>query len=463
VTGTRPIWLSIRSGAATGETVEAHGDRFVIGRETDCDLTLADPEVSRHHAQLEWSDGQVLLRDLGSHNGTTVDGNVIDLPVLLRGGEELQLGDTRLTVSATRPSPTGSGVAAPEPARSGTSTVRRMLVRQTRRSNVLTVVAIVLALAVGATVATVAGRNKTTSTADVIAAVAPSTVLVITSAGGERQGSGTGWVLGAREGLIVTNNHVVNGGETFEIGLGRERRKAELVGAAPCEDLAVLRVEKTSGLQQMRLGSQRKLRQGDEVIAIGFPVSASSRDELTATTGVVSVVRSTVDGGGEIASLPNVVRTDAAINPGNSGGPLVTRDKVLVGVNTLGSTSLQNTNYAIGVDRVREITAELRQGRSRAWTGAGIVVPDKDADLSQLGLPALDGLLLAGAVPGSPAAKAGFAKNVALLVGVDGTRISATIAGYCKAVGDKRAGDKAIFNVYPQGGAEPVELPVTFG
>jgi S1-C subfamily serine protease len=225
----------------------------------------------------------------------------------------------------------------------------------------------------------------------------------------------------------------------------------------------VLRVEKTSGLQQMRLGSQRKLRQGDEVIAIGFPVSASSRDELTATTGVVSVVRSTVDGGGEIASLPNVVRTDAAINPGNSGGPLVTRDKVLVGVNTLGSTSLQNTNYAIGVDRVREITAELRQGRSRAWTGAGIVVPDKDADLSQLGLPALDGLLLAGAVPGSPAAKAGFAKNVALLVGVDGTRISATIAGYCKAVGDKRAGDKAIFNVYPQGGAEPVELPVTFG
>jgi S1-C subfamily serine protease len=348
------MWLTINSGAGAGRTVEVRGTTFVVGRDAGCDLTLADEQVSRRHAEFQLrGDGRALLRDLESRNGTFVDGNRVEVPVLLQGGEQIQVGDTRLGVSAGSfgAPPTAAPVGAPvRPP--GQSTIQRLLLRQSRRSNLLALVAIALAVTTTALfLATRDGGSKATSTADVVDAVAPSTVLVVTSHAGERLGSGTGWVLDAAEGLIVTNNHVVNGGDAFEIGLGDARRDATLIGAAPCEDLALLKVRNRSGLHDMKLGSQKDLRQGTDVVAVGFPISASSRDELTATSGVVSVVRTTVAGGGEIPSLPNVVRTDAAINPGNSGGPLVNTDKELVGVNTLGNTVLQNTNYAVGVDR----------------------------------------------------------------------------------------------------------------
>jgi S1-C subfamily serine protease len=458
------MWLTINSGSAAGRTVEVRGTTFVIGRDAGCDLTLADEQVSRRHAELQVrGDGRALLRDLESRNGTFVDGSRIDVPVLLQGGEDIQLGDTHLGVAAG-----AFGAAAPGPAPAaarpaGQSTMQRLLLRQSRRSNVLALVAIGLAVATAALLlATRDSGTKTASTADVIDAIAPSTVLVVTSHAGERLGSGTGWVLDAEQGLIVTNNHVVNGGDGFEIGLGNERREASLLGAAPCEDLAVLKVTDTSGLRTMKLGSQKDLRQGTDVVAVGFPIAASSRDELTATTGVVSVVRTTVEGGGEIASLPNVVRTDAAINPGNSGGPLVTTDKELVGVNTLGSNKLQNSNYAIGVDRVKEVTATLRAGKGLAWTGAGLEQPTEEA-LSDLQLPATDGLILAGAAPGTPAEKLGFNDGAVLLVAIDGHPIGVEMVSYCEAVGDKRAGDTATLTVYTPGSLEQADVEIGFG
>ena len=106
--------LAIRSGARAGEVVEVTAERFVVGREADCDLTLVEEKVSRHHASLErLPDGRDQVRDLGSTNGTFVDGRRISEPVALRGGEELRFGDATLLVE---PEPRGAAPTAVAPA-----------------------------------------------------------------------------------------------------------------------------------------------------------------------------------------------------------------------------------------------------------------------------------------------------------------------------------------------------------
>ena len=195
------------------------------------------------------------------------------------------------------------------------------------------------------------------------------------SAGGARAGNGTGWVLDAEEGLIVTNAHVVDAGETFQVGTEESLSDAEVVGVAPCDDLAVLRVSETEGLESLKLGSQDSISQGDQVVAIGYPTNASPNDELQATEGIVSVVEQTFDVPNDpfVQLYPNVIQTDAPINPGNSGGPLIDSNGNLVGVNTLifrgRRGEIEGQGYAIGVDRVAEVVEGLRDGDSQAWLG----------------------------------------------------------------------------------------------
>lgn len=108
--------LAIRSGARANEVVEVTAERFVVGREADCDLVLVEEKVSRHHAALErLPDGSYQLRDLGSTNGTFVDGRRVSEPVALRGGEEIRFGDTAARVEAERPGAAPTAVAAQPP------------------------------------------------------------------------------------------------------------------------------------------------------------------------------------------------------------------------------------------------------------------------------------------------------------------------------------------------------------
>jgi predicted component of type VI protein secretion system len=105
--------LTFRSGERAGETVDLGGERLVVGREETCDLVLSDEKVSRRHAVLErFPDGRYALRDLGSANGTFVDGTRIAAPVVLEGGEELRLGSVLLAVSAPEPVAARPTVAA---------------------------------------------------------------------------------------------------------------------------------------------------------------------------------------------------------------------------------------------------------------------------------------------------------------------------------------------------------------
>ena len=221
--------------------------------------------------------------------------------------------------------------------------------------------------------------------ADVIEKVTPSVVLVVTDAGGGQGGRGTGWVIDAERGYIVTNAHVVEGGRSFTVGVGddisissgtegfmagNEARKADLLKSAPCEDLALLQVENTAGLQELPLAEQESLRIGDPVVAVGYPsnLAGDTQANLTGTTGVVSVKKTKAPGiplpqGGFVGPYTNVVQTDAVVNQGNSGGPLVNYEGRLVGVNSAGRTDVGGQYFAVASDRVKEIVPDLAEGQ----------------------------------------------------------------------------------------------------
>jgi S1-C subfamily serine protease len=500
--------LTYESGEHAGRTIDLEPRRMVVGRGGGSDIVLhADTEVSRRHASLEArSDGTLVVTDLGSTNGTFVDGRRIDGSVSLRGGERVRIGETTLLVEGPREAravpppaqaaapvpfpppvrPLGEGAGPGQPLGQGAphraqpppgsplpvppkppsaSMLERMRLRQAViRANLLASAAIALAILVIGAVAVLAltgalsgggdGRQPL-STEQIVEAVTPSTVDILSRQTGRRYAGGTGWVLDSRQGLIATNSHVVNGGDSWAVKVGDEERTGSFVAAAPCEDQAVLRLRDTTGLRTMPLGDQRLVKAGQGVVAIGFPVNASSRDNLTATAGVVSVPRTVFTGAFDVPDLSNVIQTDAAINPGNSGGPLVSFRSQLIGMDTAGldeagGRTIQGQGYAIGVDRIKQVMAKLRRGRSMGYTGFGID-PQEPRETAPAGLPR--GLHTVEAIPGSPADRAGFGDGEdRTIVAVGGERLNGSLPQYCRVVEGYRSGQSATFTLGEKGG-----------
>ena len=309
------------------------------------------------------------------------------------------------------------------------------------------------------------GEKRPPTVAAVIERALPSVVQIRRFRTEESENGGSGWVWDAAQGLVVTNAHVINAAPRFAVRLAGEDRErpAEIVGVAPCEDLAVLRVADTAALETMPLGSQATLRQGDDVVALGYPVSLAAADTLTASKGVVSVVRTQSADLYYTAALPDVIQTDAVINPGNSGGPLVDLDHELVGVNTFRNVEagIEGQFYAIGVDRVQEIVPALAAGRSLGWTGIGFYQPQTTDELASMRLPAQPGLVIAHVVPGTPAADAGLPVP-SLIVAVNGTPLDWTVGSYCRLVGTAKAGETAMLSIVGPGETAPTDFGVGF-
>ena len=462
------MWLTIRAGADTGKVVEIKGDHFVVGRDESADLMLRDSKVSRRHAYFkELPDGRVEVNDLKSANGTRLEGNKIDSAVLEGNDEQVQIGDTVLVVTKEKTEARDHTVietAVSAPHRSQSRSMSRAMSlmnraitaqRSARRITIIGVAALTIALVVGVLFATGVIDTGEGSAAEVVDAVQDSTVLVQAESSGQPAGNGSGWVLDARNGLIVTNAHVVNDGTEMKIGIDGKLRKATIMGVAPCEDLAVLKVADRSGLKTMPLGSQGNLKEGQSVVAVGFPANASLSAQLTSTVGVVSVAKTQYkESALDVPTYTNVVQTDAAINPGNSGGPLVrVSDKKLVGVNSASRTessdarTIQGQGYAVGVDRVKEIVPDLRAGRSLGWTGMLFTYPDPTES------GAVPGIQVSTVVPGSEAEKAGFGKEALVVIGVNGNSVQSTLQSYCDAVKGAKSGSEATFTVVPAGGS----------
>jgi Do/DeqQ family serine protease len=209
-------------------------------------------------------------------------------------------------------------------------------------------------------------------------------------------------------GLVVTNNHVIEGADQIKVSLTDKREfEAEIVLKDARSDLAVLRLKDTrERFPAIDLGDSDALQVGDVVLAIGNPFGVGQ----TVTHGIVSAVARTQIG---ITDYQFFIQTDAAINPGNSGGALVDLAGRLVGINTAifsRSGGSQGIGFAIPANMVRVVTASARGGGSvvkRPWLGAKLQA--LNAEIAEnLGLKRPAGALVAGVTAGSPAARGGL-------------------------------------------------------
>lgn len=214
----------------------------------------------------------------------------------------------------------------------------------------------------------------------------------------EEEGSGSGWVLDL-EGHIVTNHHVVLESDEVEVTLfNGQSYPAEVVGADPANDVAVLRINAPrEELKPVTLGSSSDLRVGQRVYAIGNPFGL----ERTMTTGIISSLNRSLPAKTSNRTIKNVIQIDAALNQGNSGGPLLDRQARLIGMNTaIATLTGENTGvgFAVPVNTIRRIVPELiANGRIvRASIGLNNVMETSA------------GLMIVDLIPGGPAEQAGL-------------------------------------------------------
>ncbi|HTY22185.1 MAG TPA: trypsin-like peptidase domain-containing protein [Desulfomonilaceae bacterium] len=268
-----------------------------------------------------------------------------------------------------------------------------------------------------------------------------------------RGGQGTGFVID-EQGNILTNNHVVANAENLEVTfIGGKKVRARLVGRDSVSDLAVIKVDPFSGMAVAPLGDSDKLAVGQRVIAIGNPFGL----QHTATAGFISALNRDIAVGDH--TMMGLIQTDAAINQGNSGGPLIDSRGEVIGVNNALYTptgSFVGIGLAVPINQAKKVAAQIiKFGRAiYPWLG---IKSGRNVDpnlATQMGLPAIRGILIYELVPGSPAAKAGlrggdrlaFYGPSAILLGgdvivsVDGTP-TPTLDAFNNMVLQKNVGD----------------------
>jgi len=257
-------------------------------------------------------------------------------------------------------------------------------------------------------------------------------------------------------GLIVTNNHVIEGADQVKVSLADKREfEADMVLKDSRSDLAVLRIRaQNERFPALELADSDALEVGDVVLAIGNPFAVGQ----TVTHGIVSAVARTQVG---ITDYQFFIQTDAAINPGNSGGALVDLGGRLVGINTAifsRSGGSQGIGFAIPANMVKVVVASAKSGGSivqRPWLGARLQAVTPEI-AEGLGLKRPSGALIASVTPTGPAARAGL-KTSDLIVAIDGQpvedanafdyRFATKPIGGTARLGVVRAGKELALNV----------------
>src|SRR5271166_1895112 len=240
---------------------------------------------------------------------------------------------------------------------------------------------------------------------------------------GRQLGSGSGFII-RKDGVVLTNNHVVEGAKEITVALSEGHEyPAKVLGRDPKTDLAVLKIDAKTELPVARLGDSDALKVGEWVVAIGNPFGLDN----TVTAGIVSAKGRAIGSG----PYDQFIQTDAPINPGNSGGPLFNEHGDVIGINTAifsqsgGSIGI---GFAIPINLAKDLLPQLEeQGHvTRGWIGVSIqkLTPEL---AESLGVNETSGALVASITPGGPAAKAGV-KTGDLITNFDGKIVKAEAA-----------------------------------
>ncbi|MRR08810.1 PDZ domain-containing protein [bacterium] len=255
-----------------------------------------------------------------------------------------------------------------------------------------------------------------------------------------QEGQGSGFIID-RQGLILTNNHVVAGGGELTVTLSDQREfTAEVVGTDPRTDVAVIRIKDLKGglpdAEVALLGNSDDVEVGDYAIAIGNPFGL----ERTVTQGIISYKgRSGLPIGGGGPMYQDFIQTDAAINYGNSGGPLVNIRGEVIGINTAINPAGQGIGFAIPINLAGRVKDQLVD-KGRVVRGyLGVVPQEITADMAEgLGIKAGQGVIVARVQEGTPAEKAGLQVGD-VIVKLDG-RAVASVKDFRQMVADAAVG-----------------------
>ncbi len=315
-------------------------------------------------------------------------------------------------------------------------------------------------------------QNGETLAETVAAKCLPSVVFVevYANAGGQMQATGTGsGVVMTEDGYLITNNHVVDGGDTFQVTIAGETYDAELVGADPSSDVAVLKAKDASGLTPMELGNSDDLNVGEWVMTLGAPFGL----EQSVATGIVSATsRSQImdasasaqaGGSGETTIYPNMIQTDAAINPGNSGGAMVDSDGKLIGINTLitsYSGNYSGVGFAIPANYAVNLAQQIIAGETPTHAQLGVslsTVNDQMAGAN--GLASESGAYVASVAAGSGAEAADLQEGD-IITALNGEAVEGA-SDLMLAVRGEQPGETVTLTVN-RGGQEQ-EIQVTLG
>ncbi|MBE0468869.1 MAG: DegQ family serine endoprotease [Methyloprofundus sp.] len=253
----------------------------------------------------------------------------------------------------------------------------------------------------------------------------------------QTQGIGSGVIIDAKKGYIMTNNHVIANADTIFVTLtNKQKLKAKLIGTDPETDIAVLQVD-SKDLTEIALGDSDNLQVGDFVVAIGNPFGLSQ----TVTSGMVSAMGRTDLG---IEGYENFIQTDASINPGNSGGALIDLRGHLIGINSAivaPSGGNVGIGFAIPINMAKKIMDQLLDHGEIKRGLLGVQIQDLTPDLAEaMDLSGTHGALVSRVTPDSAADKAGI-KAGDVITAINGKKITGSSA-LRTTIGLKRVGEK---------------------
>ncbi|WP_420466628.1 DegQ family serine endoprotease [Panacagrimonas sp.] len=273
----------------------------------------------------------------------------------------------------------------------------------------------------------------------------------------ESQSTGSGVIVDAKKGYVITNNHVIDQAESIRVRLSDDREfDAKLIGKDPQTDVAVVQID-AKNLVAIPMADSDKAQVGDFVVAIGSPFGLRQ----TVTSGIVSAVgrHTGISEGG----YEDFIQTDASINPGNSGGALVNLNGELIGIpSNILSRSGGNIGigFAIPMNQARNVMDQLVEHGSVQRGRIGVVGQDVTPDLAKaFGLPSARGAVVAQVVPDSPADKAGL-KSEDIILEANGKEVQSFVQ-LRNAVGLMRVGEKVKLKVLREG--KPRDITVEVG